>query len=208
MNYACKRALDVVCAAIALAALSPLLLLIALLIKLDSPGPALFKQRRIGRGERLFTMIKFRTMYDGADDRLHRESVHRTANGIRTETSDGKLAFKSLEDPRITRVGKVLRAWSLDELPQLFNTLRGEMSVVGPRPALEYELPYYKTWHRRRFEVLPGITGLWQVKRKDQETFDDMMRLDVEYAQSCSVWNDIKLIAMTIPAIVRERGVF
>lgn len=208
MYHACKRVLDITLAALGLIALAPLMLLIALIIRLDSPGPALFKQLRLGRRERPFIMIKFRTMYNNVDDRLHRESVHRTANGIRTELSNGKRVFKSLDDPRITRSGKVLRAWGLDELPQLFNTLRGEMSIVGPRPALAYELPYYKEWHRRRFDVLPGITGLWQVKRTDLESFDDMMRLDVEYAASSSVFTDIKLMALTIPAIVRERGVF
>jgi len=208
MYRAGKRAIDVLFAASALIALAPFLLLIALIVRLDSPGPALFRQERLGRGRRSFVMLKFRTMWQDADDAFHREAVRKTANGIRTETSNGKQVFKSLEDPRITRVGKVLRATGLDELPQLLNVLRGEMSLVGPRPAVPYELPYYKDWHHNRFAVLPGITGLWQVKRSEGTDFEDMMRLDVQYTAVCSIREDLKLIAMTIPAIVRERGAY
>jgi len=208
MYQASKRLIDVALAAVALIALSPLLLLIAVAVRLDSPGPVIFRQLRLGRNQRPFVMLKFRTMWRDADDRLHREAVHKTANGIRTELPNGKKVYKSLDDPRITRLGKVLRATGLDELPQIVNVLRGEMSLVGPRPAVPYELPYYKPWHHNRFAVRPGITGLWQVKRSHSTDFDDMMRLDVEYTASCSVWEDLKLMALTIPSIVRERGAF
>lgn len=208
MYRAAKRAIDVLFAAAALVALAPVLLLIALIVRLDSPGPALFRQERLGRNRGPFVMLKFRTMWQDADDAFHRDAVHKTANGIRTETSNGKHVFKSLEDPRITRVGKVLRATGLDELPQLINVVRGEMSLVGPRPAVPYELPYYKDWHHYRFAVLPGITGLWQVMRSTGTDFEDMMRLDVQYTAAGSIWQDLKLMAMTIPAIVKERGAY
>ncbi|MEX0786800.1 MAG: sugar transferase [Dehalococcoidia bacterium] len=203
-----KRLIDLAFSALALVALLPLLAVIALLVRLDSPGPALFRQSRLGKHGRPFTMLKFRTMQHGADDRLHREAIERAANGVRTLAANGKHVFKSPDDPRITRLGKLLRVSCLDELPQLINVLRGEMSLVGPRPALEYELVYYQDWHHQRFAVRPGITGPWQVHRARARDFDDMLRMDVEYTSSCSVWSDLKLIAMTVPAIVRERGAF
>ena len=203
-----KRLIDVGLAVIALSVLLPLLAIVALLVRIDSPGPALFRQERIGKGRKQFTVLKFRTMHHNVDDRLHREAIERAANGLRTEMSNGKRVFKSNEDPRITSIGKFLRTSCLDELPQLFNVLRGEMSIVGPRPALEWELAYYKDWHLRRFDVKPGLTGPWQVHRAEAENLDDMLRMDVEYSNSSSVWQDIRLIAMTVPAIVRERGGF
>ena len=203
-----KRLMDIVVSLTALVLLSPLFAILALLIRRDSPGPAFFRQERIGRNGRTFTMLKFRTMRQDADDRLHREAVRRAARGIRTASPNGKLVFKPPDDPRVTGMGKFLRSWSLDELPQLINVVRGEMSLVGPRPALEYELPYYKEWHHQRFAVRPGLTGLWQVRRREAKDFDEMMRMDVQYSGSFSIWHDVKLIAMTIPAIVRERGVF
>ena len=203
-----KRTVDLTLATAALTATWPLLLLVALLIRLDSPGPALFRQRRLGLHGRPFVCFKFRTMHIEADDRPHREAIHRAANGVKTKRSNGQHAFKPPEDPRVTHAGRVLRAWGLDELPQLINVLRGEMSLVGPRPAIEYELAHYKDWYHRRFAVRPGITGPWQVRRRDARDFDDMMRMDVEYASTPSIWEDLKLMAMTIPTIVRERGVF
>lgn len=203
-----KRLVDIVLSSVALATMLPLFIIIAVLIRLDSPGPALFRQQRIGRGGRPFTMLKFRTMHHDSDDQPHREAVRRAAEGTRTALPNGERVFKSPDDPRITRIGKFLRTWCLDELPQLINVLRAEMSLVGPRPALDYELPYYKDWHYQRFAVRPGVTGPWQVKRREATDFDDMMRIDVEYGASCSIWQDLKLIVMTIPAIVREKGVF
>lgn len=207
MYPALKRCIDVALSAVGLIVTGPILLAIAILIKLDSRGPALYRQQRIGAGGQPFTMLKFRTMCQDADDAPHREAIRRAANGERT-SHNGKQVFKSPADPRITRFGRFLRASCLDELPQLVNVLRGEMSLVGPRPALAYELEFYKDWHHQRFSVRPGLTGLWQVRRATAKDFDDMMRLDVEYCTGCSFWTDAKLIAMTIPAIVKERGVF
>jgi lipopolysaccharide/colanic/teichoic acid biosynthesis glycosyltransferase len=201
---ALKRAMDVVLSLVSLVVLLPLLAAIAIAIKIDSPGPVLFKQVRLGRGQKPFTMYKFRSMAVDSGDELHRESVKRTAESKRREIG----VFKSLEDPRVTIVGRFIRTWNLDELPNLLNVLRGEMSIVGPRPALDYELPYYKDWFFRRFAVRPGLTGLWQVKRADAEDFDEMIRMDVDYTEQMSVWLDLKLIALTIPSIIREKGTF
>lgn len=201
---ALKRTLDIALSLAALVVLSPLLLAIAIAIKIDSRGPVLFKQQRLGRGQKPFTMLKFRSMETDASDAFHRDAVKRTAESKRREIG----TFKSLADPRVTRVGRFIRAWNLDELPNLLNILRGEMSIVGPRPALDYELPYYKDWYFRRFSVRPGLTGLWQVKRADAEDFDEMIRMDVEYVERAGLWLDLKLIALTIPSIIRERGAF
>ncbi len=203
-----KRVIDIGLSAIALIVLLPIFAIVALLVRIDSSGPALFRQERIGKGRKQFTVFKFRTMHHKVDDLLHREAFERTANGVRTEMSNGKQVFKSNEDPRITSIGKFLRTSCLDELPQLFNVLRGEMSIVGPRPALEWELAYYKDWHLRRFEVKPGLTGPWQVHRAEANNLDDMLRMDVEYSDSPSVWQDFRLIALTVPAILKERGEF
>jgi lipopolysaccharide/colanic/teichoic acid biosynthesis glycosyltransferase len=203
-SRALKRAMDVTWSAAALLMLSPLLLLIALVIKLDSRGPVLFRQERLGRDLKSFTMYKFRSMREDAGDSLHREAVRRTAESRRREIG----TFKSINDPRVTRFGRFLRSTNLDELPNMLNILRGEMSIVGPRPALDYELPYYKDWYYKRFAVRPGLTGLWQVKRADAEDFDEMIRMDVQYVERLSLWRDLKYIALTIPSIIRERGAF
>ncbi len=199
-----KRTMDIALSLAALVALLPLLAAIAVAIKSDSSGPVLFKQERLGRGRRPFTMYKFRSMRVDSGDALHREAVKRTAESKRREIG----VFKSLDDPRVTRAGRFIRAWNLDELPNLLNILRGEMSIVGPRPAVDYELPYYKDWYFQRFAARPGLTGLWQVKRASAEDFDEMIRMDVEYTERMSVWLDLKLIALTIPSIIREKGTF
>jgi lipopolysaccharide/colanic/teichoic acid biosynthesis glycosyltransferase len=199
-----KRAFDISASLAAMVVLSPLLLLIAIVIKLDSRGLVFFKQERLGRDLKPFRMYKFRSMQHEAGDSLHREAVRRTAESNRREIG----TFKSLDDPRVTRFGRFLRSTNLDELPNLLNILRGEMSIVGPRPALEYELPYYKDWYYKRFAVRPGLTGLWQVKRADAEDFDEMVRMDVEYVERLSFFGDLKLIALTVPSIIRERGAF
>ena len=201
---ALKRTMDVVLSLVALVVLLPLLAAIAIAIKIDSPGPVLFRQERLGRRRKPFAMYKFRSMDVDSGDSLHREAVKRTAESTRREIG----VFKSLEDPRVTAVGRFIRAWNLDELPNLLNILRGDMSIVGPRPALDYELPYYKDWFFQRFTVRPGLTGLWQVKRADAEDFDEMIRMDVDYTEQMSVWLDLKLIALTIPSIIREKGTF
>jgi lipopolysaccharide/colanic/teichoic acid biosynthesis glycosyltransferase len=208
MHDFAKRTVDLALATIVLAVGWPFMLIAALAIRLDSPGPAIFRQRRIGRHGRPFVCFKFRTMFVDADDRLHREAIARVANGVKAGHSNGHHAFKPAEDPRVTRVGRILRGWGVDELPQIFNVLRGEMSLVGPRPAIEYELAHYKDWYHHRFAVRPGITGPWQVRRRNARDLEDMMRMDVQYAAAPTIWEDVKLIAMTIPSIVRERGVF
>jgi lipopolysaccharide/colanic/teichoic acid biosynthesis glycosyltransferase len=199
-----KRAFDIVVSLVSLVVLSLLLVVLAVIIKLDSGGPVFFTQERLGKGMRPFRMYKFRSMQVDAGDSLHREAVKRTAESRRREIG----TFKSLDDPRVTRFGRFLRAWNLDELPNLINILRGDMSIVGPRPALDYELTYYKDWYYKRFDVRPGLTGLWQVKRADAEDFDEMIRMDVDYVERMSFWLDVKLVALTIPSIIRERGAF
>jgi lipopolysaccharide/colanic/teichoic acid biosynthesis glycosyltransferase len=203
-----KRGFDLVASITGLILLSPLLLLIAVAIKLDSRGPMIFRQTRLGQGGREFTMLKFRSMYQDNDEAHHREMVRKTALGIRTVQADGREVYKPASDPRVTRVGHIIRLTCLDELPQLVNVIRGEMSLVGPRPALEYELPYYKDWHFHRFDYKPGITGMWQLKRGSDTNFDDMMRLDIEYGQQSAFFKDVLLVALTIPGVIKQRGVF
>jgi lipopolysaccharide/colanic/teichoic acid biosynthesis glycosyltransferase len=208
LQPALKRLLDVALSGLSLLVLAPLLGAIALAIRLDSRGPAVFKQERLGLQAKPFTILKFRTMYVDSDEGPHKEAMQRVAEGVRTDLPEGTQSFKSLYDARITRLGRFLRKWNLDELPQLMNVLRGEMSLVGPRPALEYELPLYKEWYHGRFAMRPGLTGLWQVKRSEAGNLDEMMAFDIEYVESFSLWLDLKLIAITVPAIVREKGRF
>ena len=199
-----KRAMDIAGALLALALLSPLLAGIALYIKLVSPGPALFTQKRIGFRGRPFRLCKFRTMKVGADTSVHRQYV---ATLIQEGAAGGKgLAaarpMRKLErDPQIIPFGRVLRSLCLDELPQLLNVLGGEMSLVGPRPALPYEAEAYAPWHRRRFDVLPGMTGLCQGCGKNRLTFYQMIQLDIHYTHTQSFWSDVLILAATLPAI-------
>jgi lipopolysaccharide/colanic/teichoic acid biosynthesis glycosyltransferase len=208
LHHWLKNVLDIVIAVLALVAFSPVLLIIALAVKLDSPGPAIFKQKRIGRDGRPFTVWKFRSMHVNADDKPHREALQKLAQGEPAATVDGQGFFKPVDDPRVTRLGKFLRATGLDELPQVVNLLRREMSVVGPRPAIPYELDLYKDWYHRRLAMRPGVTGLWQVRRHDTENFDDVMRLDLEYIDSFSIWLDLKIILLTVPMILLRRWTF
>jgi len=202
-----KRALDLAGSAVLLVTLFPVLLLITALIKLTSAGPVLFRQTRIGQHELPFTMLKFRTMDVNADPAIHEAY---TAEFIKSEltTAPGTgNVFKIVDDPRVTRLGHFLRRSSLDELPQLWNVLLGNMSLVGPRPALPYEVARYKRWHRRRLtEVKPGITGLWQVTGRSRTTFDEMVRLDLQYARNRSLWADIKILVATPRAVFSGRG--
>ena len=200
-RFAIKRALDVVLSLIALAALAPFMLLIALAIKLDSRGPVLLRQQRAGLGGRPFGMYKFRTMICEADE-LKPQLQHLNESG------DPRL-FKIRRDPRVTRVGRLLRRTSLDELPQLFNVLRGEMSLVGPRPFFPEDLPLYEPHHLERLCVLPGITGLWQVSgRSDVVDFEEVVRLDREYIRNWSLWLDLQIMLSTIPAVFRRHGAY
>jgi lipopolysaccharide/colanic/teichoic acid biosynthesis glycosyltransferase len=194
-----KRLLDMLAGSLLLVIASPIMVALALLIKLDSRGPVLYRQPRIGRAGRTFTLLKFRSMKVGEADDQHRVL---TAGWFRGD--DEVRGYKSLPDLRVTRMGRVLRRTGLDELPQLFNVLRGEMSLVGPRPAIEYELAHYRPWYFARLRVLPGITGLWQISGRDQLSAAEMMALDVKYVENCSPWLDIKILALTGPALAAD----
>jgi len=198
-QLAFKRVFDMTATAIGLILISPLMLAIALAIKLDSPGPVFFRQQRVSIKGRRFWMYKFRSMRIDAEAQLDKI--------IHLNERKDNLMFKMKDDPRITRVGKFLRRTSLDELPQLFNVLRGEMSLVGPRPPLPREVEHYAPHHRQRLEVLPGLTGLWQVSGRSQITdFEDVVRLDLTYIRNWSLWLDFKILLKTLPAVIRSEG--
>jgi lipopolysaccharide/colanic/teichoic acid biosynthesis glycosyltransferase len=201
-----KRMMDVAGSALMLMACLPLFAIIALLVKLSSEGPILFRQDRIGQYGRRFTFLKFRSMRVNNDESVHKEYVKQLIAGVadRVQTNGGEAVFKLAGDKRITPIGKFLRKTSLDELPQFINVLRGDMSLVGPRPPLPYELAAYQTWHRRRvLQVKPGITGLWQVTGRSRVRFDDMVRLDLRYAISWSPWLDFKILLRTPGAVIK-----
>ncbi len=194
-----KRILDYSLGLTALLVFAPIMLLIALAIKLDSPGPVLFKQTRIGMNGKKFEMLKFRSMYTDAEARLEKLMAH-------NESSSNGM-FKMTNDPRITSIGHVLRKFSLDELPQIINVLRGDMSLVGPRPPLVRELAHYEPWHYVRFGSMPGMTGLWQVSgRSNIKNFDQVVQLDYQYISEWHFPLDIQLILKTIPAVLFARG--
>lgn len=198
-----KRVLDVVVATGALVVLSPVLALTALAIALETPGPVLFRQQRYGRGRRRFTVLKFRSMHDGVSADAHRRYISRLA----TEDARADSGLKKLTgDARVTRVGAILRRTSLDELPQLINVLRGEMSIVGPRPALPYELEFYEREHYVRFAVRPGLTGLWQVSGRNEIGFLGMLELDGEYARNSSASLDAKILLRTPRAVFQGKA--
>jgi lipopolysaccharide/colanic/teichoic acid biosynthesis glycosyltransferase len=213
-----KRSLDLVAALCLLPLLLPMFLVIAAAIRLDSRGPALYRGQRVGYLGRSFTMFKFRSMVCEANPSLHREYVQRLMRGDQVfpcgDGHDDPAApdppagratprYKLPDDPRITRVGRVLRATSLDELPQLINVLKGEMSLVGPRPEVPYALAAYQPWQWQRFQVLPGLTGLWQVSGRSTLPPSEMLRLDVEYAQRCCLRQDMAILLRTIPELWR-----
>ena len=215
-----KRFMDVILSSVLLVVLFPVLVIIALVIKLDSPGPVLFIQDRVGlrkrprgKGKRweigTFSCYKFRTMYEDTDQRLHRDYIKALARGEAGSDAapgNGIRSFKLSSDSRVTRVGKVLRKTSLDELSQLLNVLKGEMSLVGPRPVPPYEVNEYKEWHRERLITLAGITGLWQVRGRSSVPFDEMICLDIEYVRAQSLWLDLKILLLTIPAVLSGKG--
>jgi exopolysaccharide biosynthesis polyprenyl glycosylphosphotransferase len=199
-----KRTFDLIIAALASVLLLPLWLLIALLIKLDSRGPVFYTQERVGMDGRLFLLYKFRTMKAGADPELHREYQKAFIAG-RAEAqvgNDSKPTYKLLTDPRITRVGKLLRRTSLDEVPQLLNVLLGDMSLVGPRPPIPYEVEAYELWHRKRLDMKPGLTGLWQVSGRNRLPFEEMVRLDLFYIENWSLLLDLKIILRTVLVMI------
>jgi exopolysaccharide biosynthesis polyprenyl glycosylphosphotransferase len=203
-----KRLLDITASALLLLLTSPVFVLVAALMKLKSPGPVFFRQARVGGQGRSFMMLKFRTMHVNNDASMHKQFVSQMIKGVAPTGGGSKdTAFKIVNDPRVTPIGRVLRQTSLDELPQLWNVLRGDMSLVGPRPPLQYEVEQYKPWHYRRvLEAKPGITGLWQVSGRSRTTFDEMVRLDLRYAKNPSAWADIKILLATPRAVISGKG--
>jgi lipopolysaccharide/colanic/teichoic acid biosynthesis glycosyltransferase len=200
------RAIDIVVASLLLVAVSPLLVLIAVAIRLESAGPALFRQQRLGRSLKPFTASKFRTMVAGVSHDVHREFVLGLIAGMEPPESDRGPRFKLNGDDRVTRVGQILRRTSLDELPQLWNVIRGDMSLVGPRPAIAYEVEHYPPHWFERFAVKPGITGLWQVSGRCDLTIEEMIALDIEYVRTRSPQLNLSILLRTVPAVLSLRG--
>ena len=211
-SAAACRALDVAVSAVLLLILSPLFLALAIAIRLDSSGRAIYRQRRVGRRQEPFTVNKFRTMHSGAGHETHREFVigliaaRELAPGETQAQRDQTNFFKMANDTRVTRVGRFLRKSSLDELPQLWNVLRGDMSLVGPRPPIPYEVEHYPPHWFDRFAVKPGMTGLWQVSGRSELGLEEMIALDVEYARTRSLWLNVKILARTVPVVFAGRG--
>jgi lipopolysaccharide/colanic/teichoic acid biosynthesis glycosyltransferase len=221
LYLACKRLLDILIAGSILIALSPLMLVIAVLVVLDSPGSAIFKQERVGSKRRVtgrletwevttFTFYKFRTMHNHADSGIHRAYVqafiHNDHKGMAALQGQEAQINKLANDPRVTRLGRILRRSSLDELPQLWNVLKGDMSLVGPRPPIPYEVDMYKPWHRRRLQAKPGLTGLWQVTARSSADFDEMVNLDIWYIERQSLWLDLKILLKTPLVVLAGKG--
>jgi exopolysaccharide biosynthesis polyprenyl glycosylphosphotransferase len=205
-----KRIMDILGSVVGLILFSPLMLMTAITVKMTSAGPIIFKQSRFGKKGVRFSFYKFRSMYWDTDDKIHREYVTNLIKGenekINQGDEDGPI-FKMKSDPRVTPVGKIIRKTSIDELPQFLNVLKGEMSLVGPRPPLPYEVEKYEPWHLRRvLQVKPGITGLWQVDGRSTTSFDDMVRLDLRYVRNWSLWLDIKILLKTVRAVIRPKG--
>lgn len=199
-SYLVKRLLDILVSGTLLILLLPFFLLLALLIRIESPGPVLFKQTRVGRWGELFTIYKFRSMYADAEARK--------VDLLARNEMQGGVLFKMRDDPRVTRIGRFIRKTSIDELPQLWNVFKGDMSLVGPRPPVTSEVNEYSLADRRRLEVIPGITCIWQVSGRSEIPFEQQVELDVEYIQSQSVWMDIKLLLKTIPALLLGKGAY
>ena len=206
--FGIKRIIDIIGSTAALLLFAPIFALIAIAIKLNSKGPVLFRQERLGQYGKTFKVLKFRSMRTDCDSKIHEAYVKQFIAGlVDGQTGDKKTVFKLRADPRITKVGHFLRKTSLDELPQFWNVLIGEMSLVGPRPPVAYEYRTYHVWHRRRvLEIKPGITGLWQVEGRSRTRFDDMVRLDLKYARGWSIWLDLKILAQTPGAVLMGDG--
>jgi exopolysaccharide biosynthesis polyprenyl glycosylphosphotransferase len=199
LDWATKRVFDIVVSAAIILAATPIWVLTALAVKLSSPGPVFYRDRRVGLGEREFGMFKFRSMYVDAGERQA---------GLEESNEASGPLFKIKDDPRVTRTGRFLRRYSIDELPQILNVLRGEMSLVGPRPLPLRDYVQLERWHRKRYLVLPGMTGLWQVSGRIELSFDDLVRLDFYYLENWSIWLDISILAKTLPAVVARRGAY
>lgn len=205
-----KRSIDIVGSGALLLVLSPFLLVISALIKLTSEGPVIFEQERLGQYGARFRCLKFRTMYTNNDPKIHQEYVQKYiagSSGLDNSNGADKPVYKLVKDPRITLIGSFLRKTSLDELPQFWNVLRGDMSLVGPRPPVPYEFEVYDIWHRRRvLEIRPGVTGLWQISGRNRTRFDEMVRLDLRYCQNWSIWLDVKILLATPRAVFNGGG--
>lgn len=203
-----KRVIDIAGSLFGIILFSPFFIILPILIKLNSKGPTLFRQERVGRDGKIFKFLKFRSMYINNDNSIHKEFVTKLIKGdIKAQKGDEKNAYKMKDDPRITKIGKFIRKTSLDELPQLFNVLMGNMSLVGPRPPIPYEVEKYDRWHTRRvLDVKPGITGYWQVEGRSSTTFDAMVRMDLQYVMNWSLWLDIKLIFKTPFKVLAAKG--
>lgn len=201
-----KRILDILLTLALALPLCIVMLLIALAVRLDSDGPIFFRQKRIGLNGAEFELLKFRSMYHNCDDTLHREAIERYMADQAINEDAGDLQYKQVDDPRVTRVGKFIRKTSFDELPQFWNVLRGEMSLVGPRPPVEYELNNYSPRDMLRLSGKPGLTGTWQIYGRSRVTFHEMVEMDIAYLQQQSIVQDIKLIILTIPVMVLGRG--
>jgi lipopolysaccharide/colanic/teichoic acid biosynthesis glycosyltransferase len=201
-----KRVAETVMSIVLLILLAPLFLLLTLSIRWDSPGPALFRQTRIGKGGKPFTFYKFRTMFQDIDRSAHQTFLKAYVNGELASGTNGQNVYKPIQANQITRVGRLLRKTSLDELPQLFNIIKGEMSFIGPRPNIPAEVEAYKDWHRKRLEVLPGITGLAQINGRSTIAFDQIVRYDIEYVENAGLLMDLKVVWRTIPAALLGNG--
>jgi lipopolysaccharide/colanic/teichoic acid biosynthesis glycosyltransferase len=201
-----RRTLDLLVAAALIIVLAPLMIAVAIAVRIDSKGPALFRQRRVGYREREFTVFKFRSMRLDADEERHRRYVSALIGGGDAETG-GEDLYKLAVDDRITPVGRRIRSWSVDELPQLFNVVLGDMSLVGPRPAIPYEVESYPAWYGKRFAVKPGLTGLWQVSGRNERTYEEMVSLDIDYAENRSFLGDLAILARTPKAVLGRKGV-
>lgn len=209
-GYALKRSLDLAGAIVALVLCAPLMLIAAVMVATTSRGPIIFKQQRLGQGGKPFTFYKFRSMVTNADDSVHREFVANLINAKEADAQSaegGSAPYKLDNDPRVTRVGRFLRKTSIDELPQLFSVLKGDMTLVGPRPPIPYETALYQPWHLRRLvSVKPGITGLWQVAGRSSVTFNEMVRMDLRYIRDCSLMLDLEILLKTLVVVVTGKG--
>jgi len=204
---AMQRGFDVLFALTLILLLSPILIGVALAVRIDSRGPAFFRQRRVGYLEREFTLFKFRSMRVDADPQGHQEYVTALIKGAESNPNGGREnLYKLAVDNRITGVGRWIRKWSLDELPQLFNVVRGDMTLVGPRPAIPYEVAEYPSWYRERFTVKPGLTGYWQVSGRSERTYEEMVRLDIEYAKRRNLSLDLSILLKTPWVVLSRKG--
>jgi lipopolysaccharide/colanic/teichoic acid biosynthesis glycosyltransferase len=202
-----KRIIDIVFTLLIIPLLLVVGVIMAILIRLDSPGPTFFRQKRIGQNGKEFEMLKFRSMYVNADSRTHQESIEKYMRGEKLHAdATNKLSYKKVNDPRITKIGRVIRKLSIDELPQFWNVLTGDMALVGPRPPLQYEVELYNSSDWLRLSGKPGLTGPWQVYGRSRVTFAEMVEMDINYLQKSSLWYDLKLIVLTLPVMIFARG--